>query len=140
MAYISTQGLDELLSDMESIAEIPDDTVLEMLVAEAEVIAPAQAAEARAMGVYDTGKTADSITYDRKLKAKDGSKSISVYPKGTRSDGNRRSVAEVAFVNEFGTSSQPARPFINTAYEKSADAAVEAAAAVYDKFLSSKNL
>lgn len=140
MAYISTQGLDELLSDMESIAEIPDDTVLEMLVAEAEVIAPAQASEARAMGVYDTGKTADSITYDRKLKVKDGSKSISVYPKGTRSDGNRRSVAEVAFVNEFGTSSQPARPFINTANEKSADAAVEAAAAVYDKFLSSKNL
>lgn len=140
MAYISTQELDELLSDMESIAEIPDDTVLEMLVAEAEVIAPAQAAEARAMGVYDTGKTADSITYDRALKVKDSDKSISVYPKGTRSDGNRRSVAEVAFVNEFGTSSQPARPFINTANEKSADAAVEAAAAVYDKFLNSKNL
>ena len=61
-----------------------------------------------------TGKTADSITYDRALKVKDSDKSISVYPKGTRSDGNRRSVAEVAFVNEFGTSSQPARPFINT--------------------------
>lgn len=92
------------------------------------------------MGVFDTGKTAASITYDRKLTTKDGNKSISVYPKGTRSDGNRRSASEVAFVNEFGTSSQPARPFINTANQKSADAAVEAAAAVYDRFLSSKNL
>lgn len=140
MAYVSTNGLDELLSDLGSIAEIPDETIFNMLVAEAEVIAPAQAAEARSMGVFDTGKTAASITYDRKLTTKDGSKSISVYPKGTRSDGNRRSVAEVAFVNEFGTSSQPARPFINTANQKSADAAVEAAAAVYDRFLSSKNL
>lgn len=140
MAYVSTNGLDELLSDFGSIAEIPDSVILDMLVAEAEVIAPAQAAEARAMGVYDTGKTAESITYDRKLKTSDSGKSISVYPKGTRSDGNRRSVAEVAFVNEFGTSSQPARPFINTANEKSADAAVEAAAGVYDRFLQSKNL
>lgn len=140
MGYASTNGLDELLSDFGAIAEIPDSVILDMLVAEAEIVAPAQAAEARAMGVFDTGKTADSITYDRALKVKDSDKSISVYPKGTRSDGNRRSVAEVAFVNEFGTSSQPARPFINTANEKSADAAVEEAAAVYDKFLNSKNL
>ena len=140
MGYASTSGLDELLSDFGAIAEIPDSVILDMLVAEAEIVAPAQAAEARAMGVFDTGKTADSITYDRALKVKGSDKSISVYPKGTRSDGNRRSVAEVAFVNEFGTSSQPARPFINTANEKSADAAVEAAAAVYDKFLNSKNL
>jgi HK97 gp10 family phage protein len=140
MGYASTSGLDELLSDFGAIAEIPDSVILDMLVAEAEIVAPAQAAEARAMGVFDTGKTADSITYDRALKVKDSDKSISVYPKGIRSDGNRRSVAEVAFVNEFGTSSQPARPFINTANEKSADAAVEAASAVYDKFLNSKNL
>ena len=68
MAEISTSGLEELLSDMEAIAEIPDATILEMLTAEAEVIAPAQAAEARAMGVVDTGTTARSITFDKKLK------------------------------------------------------------------------
>ena len=47
MAEISTSGLEELLSDMEAIAEIPDAVILEMLAAEAGVIAPAQAAEAR---------------------------------------------------------------------------------------------
>lgn len=65
MAELSTSGLDELLSDLGSIAELPDAVVLEMLAAEAGIIAEAQAAEARAMGVLDTGKTAESITFDK---------------------------------------------------------------------------
>lgn len=140
MAEISTSGLEELMSDMEKVAELPDAIILEMLTAEAEVIAPAQAAEAQAMGVYDKGTTAQSIKYDKKLKDTKDGKAIYVYPQGTRSDGNRRRVAEVAFINEFGKGGQPARPFINTANEKKADEAVEAASRVYDKFLTDKNL
>lgn len=140
MAELNTSGLDELLSDMDAIAEIPDAVLLEMLVAEAEIIAPAQAQEARAMGVYDTGTTAQSITYDKKLKETKDGKAIYVYPQGTRRDGNSRRVAEVAFVNEFGKAGQPGRPFINTANEKKADSAADAAAGVYDRFLKSKNL
>lgn len=140
MAELSTSGLEELLSDMAAIAELPDETVLEMLTAEAEVIAPAQAAEARAMGVVDKGVTAGSITFDKKLKKTKDGKAIYVYPKGTRSDGSRRRVAEVAFINEFGKEGQPARPFINTANERKGDEAAQAAAQVYDNFLKSKNL
>lgn len=140
MAQISTGGLDELLDDFAAIAELPDSVILEMLTAEAEVIAPAQAAEARSMGVYDTGTTAQSITYDKKLKDTSDGKAIYVYPKGTRRDGNTRRVAEVAFVNEFGKEGQPGRPFINTANEKKADEAVNAAAKVYDNYLKAKNL
>lgn len=140
MAELSTSGLDELLSDLGSIAELPDAVVLEMLTAEAGVIAEAQAAEARAMGVLDTGKTAESITFDKKLKTTADGKAIYVYPKGTRSDGNKRRVAEVAFINEFGKDGQPGRPFIRTANERKGDEAVEAAAKVYDDFLKSKNL
>lgn len=140
MAEISTSGLEELLSDMEAIAEIPDATILEMLSAEAGVIAEAQAAEARAMGVVDKGVTARSITFDKKLKVTKDGKAIYVYPKGSRSDGSRRRVAEVAFVNEFGKEDQPARPFIGTANARKGDEAVKAAAEVYDKFLKSKNL
>lgn len=140
MAELTTSGLEELIGDMEAIAALPDETILDMLVAEAEVVADAQTAEARAMGVFDTGKTAESITFDKKLKTTKDGKAIYVYPKGSRSDGSRRRVAEVAFINEFGKRGQPARPFINTATEKSADAATEAAAKVYDDFLKSKNL
>lgn len=140
MAELSTSGLDELLSDMEAIAELPDEIVLEMLTAEAEVIAEAQAQEARAMGVFDTGRTAESITFGKTLKVKDGEKAIYIYPQGTRSDGNKRRVAEVAFINEFGKQGQAARPFIQTANEKAAEAAEKAALDAYDKYLKSKNL
>lgn len=140
MAEISTSGLEELFEDMAAIAELPDKVILEMLTAEAEVIAEAQAAEARAMGVVDKGITAGSITFDKRLKTTKDGKAIHVYPKGSRSDGSRRRVAEVAFVNEFGKESQPARPFINTANARKGDEAVQAAAEVYDNFLKSKNL
>lgn len=142
MANLSTSGLEDIIGGFDAIAEIPDETVLEMLVAEAEVIAPAQEVEARAMlaGAYSTGETAQSITYDKKLEKTADGRAIYVYPKGTRKHGNKRRAAEVAFVNEFGKAGQPARPFIQTANEKAADAANDAAARVYDSFLKSKNL
>ena len=141
MANLSTSGLEELIGGFDAIAEIPDEVVLEMLVAEAEVIAPAQEAEARAMlsGEYSTGETAQSISYDKKLKKTADGRAIYVYPKGTRRHGNKRRAAEVAFVDEFGKHGQPARPFIQTANEKAADRAIDAAARVYDDFLKSKN-
>lgn len=40
MANLSTSGLEELVGGFDAIAELPDEVVLEMLVAEAEVIAP----------------------------------------------------------------------------------------------------
>lgn len=102
MANLSTSGLEELIGGFDAIAEIPDEVVLEMLVAEAEVIAPAQEAEARAMlsGKYSTGETAQSISYDKKLKKTSDGRAIYVYPKGTRRHGNKRRAAEVAFVGE----------------------------------------
>ena len=136
MANLSTSGLEELVGGFDAIAELPDEVVLEMLVAEAEVIAPAQEAEARAML---SGETAQSISYDKKLKKTADGRAIYVYPKGTRRHGNKRRAAEVAFVDEFGKHGQPARPFIQTANEKAADRAIDAAARVYDDFLKSKN-
>ena len=142
MANVSTVGLEELFDDLESIIELPDETALAMLTAEAEVVAAAQTAEARAMlaGDYSTGETADSVTYGKKLTSKGGERCLYVYPNGTRKHGNRRRAAEVAYVNEYGKTNQSARQFIRTANEKSAEAAVDAAAKVYDEYLKSKNL
>lgn len=142
MANVSTVGLEELFDDLESVIELPDETALAMLTAEAEVVAAAQTAEARAMlsGAYSTGETADSVTYGKKLTTKGDERCLYVYPNGTRKQGNRRRAAEVAYVNEYGKTNQPARQFIRTANEKSAEAAVDAAAKVYDDYLKSKNL
>lgn len=140
MMKLSTEGLESLFDDLTAVMELPDSVVLDMLTAEGEIIAAAQTAEAKAMGVFDTGKTASSIIVEKKLTQKGESRSLLVKPDGNRTDGNKRRIAEVAFINEFGKTGQPARPFIGTANEKSADAAVQAAADVYDKYLKSKNL
>lgn len=142
MASISTSGLEELIGDLEAIANIPDSVILDMLTAEADVIAAEQKAQAAAMlsGETSKGITAQGITYDKKLKTTKDGKAIYVYPKGIRTDGNRRRKAEVAFINEYGKKGQPARPFIRVANEKAADAAAQAALKVYDNYLKSKNL
>lgn len=142
MAKFTTENLEALFDDMAAIIELPDETALEILTAGAEVIAEAQAAEAKTMlaGEFSQGITANSIVVDKKLIGKAGERYVYIKPNGTRKDGNKRRIAEVAFINEYGKSGQPARPFISTANEKSGDAAVEAAARVYDEFLKSKNL
>lgn len=144
MANLSTSGLDELIGGLEKIAEIPDATILEMLTEEAEVVAAEQKAALSTAyhGKYTKGITARSVKYSKKLKETKDGKAIYVYPQGTRTDGNKRRVAEVAFINEYGASKRgiPRRLTIRTANEKAAPAAAEAATEVYEKFLKSKNL
>lgn len=144
MANLFTTGLDALISDLEELAKIPDEVILDMLTAEAEVVAEEQKtafSTAYSKG-YSKGITARSVTVSKKLKKTANGKAIYVYPKGTRKDGNKRRAAEVAVINEYGAVARniPKRLTIRTANEKAADPALKAAAEVYDKYLKSKNL
>lgn len=140
MADFRINDLDGLMLDLAAIAELPDEVAEEMLLAEAEIVEEAQIYTGMKMGVYRTGDTLSSITHGRMKRGKDGERAMYVYPRGVDADGNRN--AEAAFVNEFGAPGRgiAPRPFISTANEESADAAVDAAAKVYDKFLKTKNL
>lgn len=128
-------GLDGLLLSLEEIMDLPDETAREMLEAEAEIVEQAQRRTGEAMGVRRTGMTLDSIGHTGMKRGLDGTRSLSVYPQGVNARGVRN--AEVAFLNEYGVPGRgiPARPFIRTANEHAADAAADAAAAVYDEFL-----
>lgn len=146
MAQLSFSGLDEWMLSMREIAEIPDEVQDEMLNAGADVVVAAQKQAARAMGVEDTGFTIDSI-HKGKVKVKDGKRVIYVYPRGTRVRGTdkkgkpiRIRNAEIAFVNEYGTRNHTARPFVLQGNETSAEAATQAEAAVYNRWLESKGL
>ena len=142
MANISFHGLDELMLDMQAVAELPDEVIDEMLNAQADVVVAAQRAEAEAMGVHapGSGLVIKSIKKG-KVKVKKGVRVIHITPTGTRKRGKKRvRNAEIAFVNEYGKKNQKARPFIRTANEKSAEATTQAGMAVYDRFLKSKNL
>ena len=157
---ISTIGLDELIPDMEALAQIPDSVIDEMLHAKADIIEDAQQSTGAAMGVHKTGLTLKSIKRVNSVKASGFGRSLEIYPQGTNSKGRRN--AEVAFMNEYGTKGvrglkkkrfvgalqkqvsrlgrMPARPFIDAANKAHAGRATDEAAKVYDAFLKSKNL
>lgn len=140
MAEIGFSGLDELMLSMEEISQIPDEVQDAMLNAQADVVTAAQKAKARAYGVQDTGLVISSIKKG-KPKRKKGVRVIYITPSGTRRRGKQTvRNAEIAFLNEYGTKHQRARPFIRDANEASAEAATAAAMQVYDKYLKSKNL
>ena len=139
MASISVNGLDEFLMDLREAIELPDEVAREMLVAEAMVVKDAQRRTGRAMGVHRTGVTLDSIAHGNMKRAKDG-RALYVSPRGTNAKGERN--AAVAFINEYGAPRRgiAPRPFIRTANEQAADAAAQAAAQVYDRWLKTRGL
>ncbi len=165
MAKLDLGDWDGLMLDLEEIADLPDDVAEEMLDAEADIVLAAQRSEAEKLGMYtgydthnntrdtsptnslpgqtrkySTGDLAKSIKKG-KMQVDGGKRSRHIYFSGSRKRGKTRTKnSEIAFFNEFGTRTINARNFIRVANEKSAGAAVQAAAKVYDKFLKSKNL
>lgn len=137
MAKCTSQGLDALVLDMAELAALPDDVISDILNAEADVVVEAQKEMAKSMGVVDTGTMVASIKKGT-VKSYSGEKRIYVTPYGTNYNGVKNTT--VAFMNEFGKTGQPARPFILTANEKAADSAVEAGEKIYNSYLDSKNL
>lgn len=154
MANIDFHGLDELRLSIRQVAELPDEVVDEMLNAAADITVEAQRAEAGKLGKsyrnpgqtkdYSTGQTRDSIQKGRVKLDKDGYRVLYITPTGSRTRGKKNPKkirnAEIAFLNEYGTRTINARGFIRKANELSAAEATAAQAAVYDRFLKSKNL
>lgn len=153
MAEFGFKGLDELRLSLKEVAELPTEVVDEMLNAGADVLVPAQRRETAKLGKvggyrnagqkrdYSTGGTERAIKKGRVKIAKNGSRVLYITPAGSRTrHGKTTRNAEVAFLNEFGTRTIHARGFMKAANEQSAGAVEAAEAAVYDKWLQSKNL
>lgn len=138
MATFSAHGVDELSLSLKQLIELSDETHEEMLTAQANVLAKAQSAKAKTMlqGPYNKGAVASAVNIT-KTKITKGGRVKYITFKGTQ-HGNR--IAEIAFVNEYGTKSQPARPFIRTANAESEDEAVAAAEKVYNARLDKSGL
>ena len=144
MAGFRVEGLDELMASFEQLALLPDHVPMEMLDAGAAVLEEAQKQKARTMlkGPYSAGRVAGSIKRQKPKKSAGGYIQRITF-EGTVKDKYHKKptrAAEIAFINEFGKSGQPARPFIQTANEESADEATAAEARVYDDYLNSIGL
>jgi ABC-type sugar transport system substrate-binding protein len=131
-------GAKELAKALNKAAEIPLDAQEKMVDAMADVVAEAQVYTAATMlqGPYYQGDVASAVKKNKLRRTKSGPYKNIVF-KGM-SHGNR--VAEIAFVNEYGKKSQPARPFIKTANTISDKPSLEAGFSAYDKWLTSKGV
>jgi hypothetical protein len=118
-----------------------------MLKAEADVVEPEIVKNANTMlrGNYWTGQTAEAVTRKKPTyaKADDGGKvrQMLLTFTGIRNDKyHRRSKekdrrnAAIAFINEYGSRRQAARPFMSKAVDDKEAAAVKAGEAVFEKW------
>lgn len=141
MAEFKAIGLDELMLSLQEIAEIPEDVQDEMLNAQGDVVAREQQESARRYGIQRTGLTIRSIRKGKVKLDKHGNRVLYVTPVGSRIRGKKKtSNAEIAFLNEYGTKKQKARPFMRDANERSAEAATKAAAEIYHRWQESRGL
>lgn len=141
MAEFRAVGLDELALSLQEIAEIPEDIQDEMLRAQGNIVAQAQRESAQRYGIQRTGTLIRSIKPGKVKLDKHGSRVLYVTPVGSRVRGGKKTTnAEIAFLNEYGTRKQRARPFMRDANERSAEAATQAAADIYYRWQDSRGL
>ena len=141
MAEFRAIGLDELALSLQEIAEIPEDIQDEMLQAQGNIVARAQRESAQRYGIQRTGTLIRSIKAGKVKLDKHGNRVLYVTPVGSRVRGGKKTTnAEIAFLNEYGTRRQRARPFMRDANERSAEAATQAAADIYYRWQDSRGL
>lgn len=155
MAEFKATGANDLMLSLKEIEAIPEEVKYQMLDAGADVLITAQKNSVRAKGLVNSGRLAGSIKGTRKLTADRGGymqPSVLVYPSGSyprvarrRKDKGKAKpvrVAEVGFVQNFGAAKRRIRPtsWMDSANAQAAGAVEAAEAAIYDKWLKSKNL
>lgn len=131
-------GAKELMRDIREAGDIPADVLAEMVERQAKPIEEALVYNAGTMlvGPYYEGDVAASVKAAKARVSKSGA-TVKIEFKGT-AHGNR--LGEIAFINEYGKKSQPARPFISKSIKDGDEAGAEAAKTVLDAYLAFKNL
>ena len=131
-------GVKELMADIRAAGDIPPDVLAQMVERQAKPVEEALVYNAASMltGPYFEGDVAASVKGAQARVTKGGA-SVKIEFKGT-AHGNR--LGEIAFINEYGKKSQPARPFIKKSIKDGEEPGAEAAKQVLDAFLAFKNL
>lgn len=124
MGEFNTVGLEKVIEAFSKREQKTVEAVPKMLKAGAGVLIEAQKAEAKAMGIEETAGFVNAIKATA-VKGDDTEKYVEVYPQGRAKHGNDRKgdksnvrYATIGFVAEYGTSSQPAKPYMTVANEK----------------------
>lgn len=135
---VTAFGVTGVKADLLKAGKIPAEVRKEMVRAKAEVFEKTLIFHAATMlqGPYYAGGVATSPK-TRNVRATATGATANVKFEGTQ-HGNR--IAEIAFINEYGKKSQPARPFISKSIKDATSAATAAEDAVLDQWLKENNL
>jgi hypothetical protein len=133
MARFDTSGLDDIIRDVTRLGASGEEVGDKMLLAAAEEVKQAWKQSAQAHGLRDTGDMINSINYPRKPKNVGDVKLIDIYPKGKDRKGVRN--AEKAFILHYGSSSIPARHWIDEADEAAGPRVQDAMEGIFNTFI-----
>lgn len=139
MAEFNTVGLEEVEKAFLNMEKAAVEAVPKMLKAGANVLVEAQRAEARAMGLNDTGGFINSIKATA-VKGDDTEKYVEIYPQGRAKHGNDRKgdkknvrYATIGFIAEYGKSKVAAKPYMTVANEKAHEKVIAAQLEEWEK-------
>lgn len=143
MASFSVSGMDELQAAFGRIKEIPWEVTEKALNKMADVAAQSVKAEGERMGVRDPESQVHILDVIKPVKAKQdddgGHQDITFSGSRTRGkNGKATRNAEIAFINEYGKTGQPARPFIGTGMTRNENAIADSGADVIGDWIEMK--
>ena len=118
MARLELDGFDELNAALQRIGSIPEPVAAQALDAMAAVAKNKIRDRGESLGMRDPESDVhilDVITTTKAKKTKSGGFEDITFAGTRRRSGKRVRNAEIAFVNEYGTRTQQARPFISPA-------------------------
>lgn len=132
MASFNVSGMPGLERFFDDLMLGSDEMIDEMLGAMADVVVEAQKRTASTMlqGPFYKGGVAGAVAKGRIKKSRDG-RVLPIEFVGTQ---HGEELARIAYINEYGKTNQPARPFIATANAQCEEEAVEKAASVFEKY------
>lgn len=139
MAQFSVSGLDELMLTMQEVAVIPEDVIDGILNDQADALVEHIKLRGEGYGVVDSGDMLKSIKKGKAKRGKKGGRQIVVSARG-RKRGSKTTNAEIAFLNNYGTRHQKARPFWSDSEKLSEMTFKKIARDHIDHWLKSKDL
>ena len=138
MAQFIIEGLDELEKAIREIGNVPDEVLSSALTEIATAAASRIRETGDSMGVRDADNgehILDRIKVGRAKMTTGGGRVDVTFP-GSRVRGSTTTRnAEIAFVNEYGSRKQQARPFIGTAMSRNEAQIVEAGAKIIEDWI-----
>lgn len=133
MARIEFGDIEALMDDLQQLGEETEEMALEIVTEQQDILYEAQqkTAESMLQGPYYAGGVEKGMTKKTPFSTGNGAEAHITF-EGMQ-HGSR--IGEIAFINEYGKTNQPARPFIQMAIEQEDGNLGKAADKIMDKYL-----